>query len=247
SRTRLINEYGPTETVVGSTVYEVEDERKPGDVPVGKPIANTEIYILDPDMDPLPMGVPGELYIGGAGVARGYVNRPSLTAERFVPNPYGEAGTRLYATGDLARWLRDGNLEYLGRNDQQVKIRGHRIELGEIEAALEEHEAVKQAAVMVREDQPGEKRLVAYVVPGGGGGELDVSQMRNYLQARLPEYMVPGALVVMERMPLTAHGKLDRKALPRPEWRGDEKKYVGPRNGVEEELSRIWSEVLGVE
>jgi amino acid adenylation domain-containing protein len=258
SKTRLINEYGPTETVVGSTIYEVQEERQPGDVPMGKPIANTGIYVLNTNLEVAPMGVPGELYIGGAGLARGYVNRPGLTAERFIPNPYGEAGGRMYRTGDRARWRNDGNLEYLGRNDQQVKIRGFRIELGEIEAALQEHAGVRQAVVIAREDQPGEKRLVAYVVPEAGGDEkergkgipdeeLEMSQLREHLQGKLPEYMVPSAYVWLKELPLNHNGKIDWKKLPQPDENTREQEYVGPRNSIEETLCRVWQEVMRVE
>ncbi|HEV7551579.1 MAG TPA: amino acid adenylation domain-containing protein, partial [Candidatus Angelobacter sp.] len=258
SRTRLINEYGPTETVVGSTIYEVQEESQAGEVPVGKPIANTGIYVLDTNLEVTPVGLPGELYIGGAGLARGYVNRPGLTAERFIPNPYREPGARMYSTGDLARWRNDGNLEYLGRNDQQVKIRGFRIELGEIEATLQEHGGVRQAVVIAREDQPGEKRLVAYVVPETGGEEkerekgirreeLEMSQLREYLQGKFPEYMVPSAYVRLEKLPLNHNGKIDRKKLPQPDENTRGHEYVGPRNPTEETLCRLWQEVMRVE
>jgi amino acid adenylation domain-containing protein len=244
SRTRLINEYGPTETVVGSTVYEVEDERQLGDVPVGKPIVNTEIYILGPDMEPLPVGVPGELYIGGAGLARGYVNRPSLTAERFIPNPFKEPGARMYTTGDRARWRGDGNLEYLGRNDEQVKIRGYRIELGEIEATLERHPGVAQSVVLAREDHPGEKRLIAYVVKKTDVPWPNASGLEEYLKVSLPDYMVPMVFVELETLPLNHNGKIDRKNLPQPDTDTSEEEYVGPRNPTEETLCRLWQEVL---
>lgn len=243
---RLVNMYGITETTVHVTYKVLTKEIAQENASViGTPIPDLQLYILR-EMEPVPIGVEGEMYVGGAGLARGYWKRAELTAQRFVPHPFSKGGgERLYRTGDRGRYRKDGGIEYLGRADQQVKVRGHRIELGEIEAALEQHEGVKQAVVVVREDQPGEKRLVAYVM--GRGERLDVGQMRRYLQARLPEYMVPGALVILETMPLTAHGKLDRTALPRPEWRGDEKKYVAPRNAVEEQLSRIWSEILRVE
>ena len=247
TKPQMVNMYGITETTVHVTYKGLTKKTAQGNASViGERISDLQVYILH-DMQPVPVGVAGEMYIGGAGLARGYWNRAELTAERFVPHPFSEGkGERLYRTGDLGRYLADGGIEYLGRIDQQVKIRGHRIELGEIEAALEEHETVRQAVVMAREDQPGEKRLVAYVVREQGCEELDVSRMRGYLHTRLPEYMVPAALVVLERMPLTANGKLDRKALPRPEWKADEKKYVTPRNAVEEALSRIWGDVLGV-
>ena len=245
---QMVNMYGITETTVHVTYKVLSKETVQGNASViGVRIPDLQLYILR-EMHPVPTGVIGEMYVGGAGLARGYWKRPELTAERFLPHPFSVGkGERLYRTGDLGRYREDGSIEYLGRMDQQIKIRGHRIELGEIEAALEGYEAVKQAAVIMREDQPGEKRLVAYLVKQTAGDELDVSQIRNYLQARLPEYMVPGALMVLESLPLTAHGKLDRAALPRPEWKGDEKKYVAPRNPVEEKLTRIWGHVLGVQ
>lgn len=247
STTRLINEYGPTETVVGSTIYEVQDERQPGDVVIGKPIANTEIYVLDANLELVPAGVAGELFIGGAGLARGYVNRPSLTAERFIANPFGESGARMYRTGDLARWRADGNLEYLGRNDQQVKIRGFRIELGEIEAALEGHPSVAQSVVLAREDQSGEKRLVAYMVKRADAEKPNASELEEYLKARLPEYMAPAIFVELEKWPLNHNGKIDRKNLPQPGMEIPQQEYVGPRNSTEETLCRLWQEVMRVE
>jgi len=175
----------------------------------GRPIANTQIYILDGQGQPVPVGVAGEIHIGGAGVARGYLNRDELTAERFVVNPFlGEGKARMYRTGDLGRWLPDGNIEFLGRNDFQVKIRGFRIELGEIETRLAEREGVREAVVVAREDTPGDKRLVAYYT----GTETEASELRTFLSARVPEYMVPAAFVKLERLPLTPNGKLDRKA-----------------------------------
>jgi amino acid adenylation domain-containing protein len=245
---RMVNMYGITETTVHVTLKALTRQAAQGNASmIGKRIPDLQLYILR-EMQPVPVGVAGEMYVGGAGLARGYWNRADLTAERFVPHLFSEdGGERLYRTGDLGRYLADGGIEYLGRIDQQVKIRGHRIELGEIEAALEKHEAVKRAIVMAREDQPAEKRLVAYVVREQTGEELDVSRMRSYLQTRLPDYMLPAALVVLENIPLTAHGKLDRKALPRPEWKLDEKKYMAPTSAVEKELSLIWAEILGVE
>src|SRR5881394_1457353 len=196
-------------------------------------------------MSPVPGGVAGELYIGGGGLARGYLHRPDLTAERFVPNPFsGEGGERLYRTGDLGRWRGDGNIEFLGRMDEQVKIRGYRIEPGEIEAALREHGGVREAVVVAREEEGGEKRLVGYVVSEGSGGGVSVSELREYLKGRLPEYMVPSAFVSLEKLPLTPNGKLDRKALPAPDRRIEEGRYVGPRNEVEEILCGIWTKVL---
>jgi amino acid adenylation domain-containing protein len=248
--TRLINEYGPTETVVGCCVYEVEPgEVIGGIVPIGRPIANTRLYVLDARFEPVPTGVAGELYIGGSGLARGYLNRPDLTAERFLPDPFGDvAGARLYRSGDLARYAPDGNLEFIGRVDQQVKVRGFRIELGEIEAALSAHAGVREAAVIVREDTPDEKRLTAYVVAEPGDATT-AADLRTHLAERLPEYMIPSAFVMLERLPLTSNGKVDRRRLPEPDHARPEleRAFVAPRNETEEALTKIWSEVLGVE
>ena len=217
-------------------------------VPIGRPIANTQVYILDHHLQPVPVGGPGELYIGGDGLARGYLNRPELTAERFIPNPFSpESGTRLYKTGDLARYLPDGVIEFLGRRDHQVKIRGFRIELGEIEAVLTQHPMVQEAIVLAREDRPTEKRLVAYVVPKPAQSSPP-SALRAFLQTRLPEYMVPAAYMRLEKFPLTPHGKVDRQSLPVP----DDASYVRegvsatPQTVVEELLAGIWAEVLGL-
>src|SRR5229473_2311589 len=247
--TRLINEYGPTETVVGCCSYEVaERDALSGSVPIGRPIANTQMYVLDLDLHPVPVGVAGELYIGGAGLGRGYLNQPGMTAEKFVANPYSkESGARMYRTGDLGRWRTDGELEFLGRIDEQVKIRGYRIEPGEIEAVLREQGGVREAAVVAREEE-GQKRLVAYVVWEEGDGKPSVGELRKVLQGRLPEYMVPSAFVFLERLPLTANGKLDRRALPKPGERPEQgREYVGPRTAVEEILCGIWAKVLGLE
>jgi amino acid adenylation domain-containing protein len=256
---RVCNLYGPSEDTTYSTYAFLEKDPNAVVVPIGKPIANTQVYVVDKGMESVPVGVPGELCLGGAGLARGYWGRGDLTAERFVPDGLsGRKGERLYRTGDLVRWLADGNLEYLGRNDQQVKIRGFRIELGEIEAALQEHGGVRQAVVIAREDQPGEKRLVAYVVPEAGGEEkerekgrrreeLGMSQLREYLQGKLPEYMVPSAYVRLEKLPLNHNGKIDRKKLPQPDENTREQEYVGPRNPTEETLCRLWQEVMRVE
>ena len=217
--THLINEYGPTETVVGCCVYRVpRDQAISGAIPIGRPIANTRLYVANRNLEPMPIGVPGELFIGGAGVARGYLNRPGLTAERFVPDPFGnEPGSRLYRTGDLARWRSDGNLECLGRVDRQVKIRGYRIEPGEIEQALARHPAVRETAVVAREDVPDDRRLVAYLTIADDLPSPASSELRQFLRNSLPEPMIPSAFVVLEALPLTPNGKVDREALPAPE------------------------------
>jgi len=244
----LMNHYGPSEThVVTAYKFTEEPEKWDRHAPIGRPIANTQVYILDEQGEPVPVGVAGELYIGGAGVARGYLNRPELTAERFVPDPYArKAGARVYKTGDLGRWQADGNIEFLGRNDFQVKIRGFRIELGEIEAALGSHAGVRQGMVMAREDEPGEKRLVAYYV--AADESVSVEELRAHLRAKLPEYMVPAGYVRLEAMPLTPNGKVDRKGLPAPE--GDAYavvEYEEPRGEIERKVAEIWAEVLKVE
>ena len=242
---QLINAYGPTEATVCATLHECQAEEA-GDPPIGRPIANTRVYILDAQGEPVPVGVAGELYIGGAGVARGYLNRPELTAEKFLPDPFaGEPGARMYRTGDLGRWLSDGNIEFLGRNDHQVKIRGFRIELGEIEARLSEHPGVREAVVMAREDASGDKRLVAYYTSDPEQDAPGAEQLRLHLSAVLPEYMVPAAYVRLEGLPLTPNGKLDRRALPAPEQdayatRG----YEAPQGETETIVAAIWAEVL---
>jgi amino acid adenylation domain-containing protein len=245
---RVFNEYGPTETVVGSTLHEAPPDITAGAVPIGRPIDRTRVYVLDPHGQPVPPGASGELCIGGAGVARGYLGRPERTAERFVPDAFGpEPGARLYRTGDLARWLPGGTLEYLGRRDQQVKIRGYRVELGEIEAALRRQPGVRDAAALLREDAPGERRLVAYLVARDApAADATVAQA---LREALPEYLVPSAFVWLEALPLTANGKLDRARLPAPSGERPQlaEAYVAPRTPVEERLARIWSEVLQVE
>jgi len=243
---RVINGYGPTENTTFSCCYPVpEGAEVSHGVPIGYPIRGTKVYLLDASLRPVPAGVSGELYAAGAGLARGYLNRPGLTAERFVADPYGAAGTRMYRTGDLARWRADGVLEYLGRVDQQVKIRGFRVELGEIEAGLREQAGVREAVVLAREDEPGEKRLVGYVV-AGPGERVNGPELRQELGRRLPDYMVPAAIVELERLPLTANGKLDRKALPQPEFLSGSV-YRAPRTPEEELLCGLFSEVLGVE
>jgi len=247
---RLLHVYGPTESTTFATWHPVEEvEEGATTVPVGRPIANTQVYVLDGRMNPVAVGVYGELYIGGDGLARGYANRPGLTAERFVPHPYGQAaGQRLYKTGDIVRYLPDGAIEFLGRRDRQVKVRGFRVELGEVESVLCEHPALGQCAVVARPAADGTKRIDAYVVPAGdevpSGGEL-----RTYLKARLPEYMVPAAFVPLAKLPLTPNGKVDQEALPRPEQARDESPdgYVAPRTPHEEAVALIWSGLLGLE
>ncbi|WP_141554463.1 AMP-binding enzyme, partial [Xenorhabdus kozodoii] len=202
--------YGPTETTTFATVYEI-DECVGRKIPIGQPIGNTQIYILDTQGQPVPLGVAGEIYIGGAGVARGYLNRPELTAERFLVDPFAtEPDARMYKTGDLGRWLPDGNIDYLGRNDFQVKLRGFRIELGEIEAKLTQCDGVREAVVIAREDEPNQKRLVAYVRPEDGT-ELVPAELRQQLSQHLADYMLPSAFITLDAFPLTPNGKLDRK------------------------------------
>ncbi|HEU0055532.1 MAG TPA: amino acid adenylation domain-containing protein, partial [Longimicrobium sp.] len=242
----VIHCYGPTETTTFAITHEVRHvEDGARSIPLGRPIGNTRVYLLDPAGEPVPVGVAGELHIGGAGVARGYQGRAGLTAERFVPDPWGEPGARLYRTGDLGRWLPDGTIEFLGRTDHQVKIRGFRIEPGEIEARLLEHPDVREAVVLVREDAPGDKRLVAYVAGDEAAG-ADV--LRAHLGARLPAYMVPAAYVRLDALPLNANGKVDRRALPAPEDDAFARRgYQAPVGETEEALAAIWAEVLGVE
>jgi len=241
----LWNMYGPTETTIWSSIYRVETAA--ATAPIGHPIANTGFYVLDGRLQPVPIGVAGELYIGGTGVARGYFRRPELTAERFVPDPFSPKPARLYRTGDIARYLPDGNVQYLGRTDFQVKIRGFRIELGEIETALAKHPAVLQAVVAAREDAPGDKRLVAYVVTQPGQ-HLSIPEARAYLKQSLPDYMVPSVVVELGTLPLTPNGKVDRKALPKPDLSAQSScDRVPPRDDVEEGIAKIWREILGLQ
>lgn len=247
--TRLINEYGPTETVVGCCVWEVQPtDPRTGAVSIGKPIDNTQLYVLDRHRQPLPVGVQGELYIGGSGVARGYLNREELTREKFVADPFRDGG-RFYRTGDLARRHADGTLEFLGRIDNQVKVRGFRIELGEIEAKLADHPSVKACAVLAREDTPGNKHLVGYVVakPNTTNDPPSVDDLRQALREKLPEYMVPAQFVFLDAMPLTSNGKVDRKALPAPTHAAASPTRKAPRTPIEKKLAEIWSQMLNVE
>ncbi|MEG5063351.1 amino acid adenylation domain-containing protein [Microcoleus sp. B3-A4] len=266
------NLYGPTETTIWSTLYQVD--RKDESVSIGRPIANTQIFILDPYLMPVPVGVFGELHIGGAGLSRGYLNRPELTAEKFIPNPFAEdpihdsfiphpssfiLSERLYKTGDLARYLPDGNIEFIGRSDHQVKVRGFRIELGEIEAVLSQYPAVREAIALVREDNPGDKRLVAYIVANselrGGHGDTDpthsefINHLRVFLKQKLPPYMMPSAFVLLEAMPLTPNGKIDRRSLRAPDINRAEfeSNFTEPRTPDEQLIAEIWAEVLGLE
>jgi amino acid adenylation domain-containing protein len=244
----LFNEYGPTEATVWSSVYDCGAYKEGRSVPIGRPVANTRIYILDSHLQPVPIGVVGELYIGGDGLARGYFNHPALTAERFIPDPFGDIpGTRLYKTGDMARYLEDGNVEFTGRNDFQVKIRGYRIELGEIETAIAQHPAIKEAVVAAREVAPGNKRLVAYIVAQGEDTPT-TRQLREFLKEKLPEYMLPASFMLLDELPLTATGKIDRNALPVSEAGVEaEDSPLAPRTAVEEVLARIFAGVLSLE
>lgn len=248
--TRLINEYGPTETVVGCSVYEVEaDDPASGPVPIGRPVGNTQLYVLDERLEPVGKGVTGELYIGGDGVALGYLSRRELTDERFIPDPTSKNGhSRLYRTGDLARFNSDGILEYVGRIDNQVKVKGFRIELGEVETILNQHPGVHECAVEAPEDATGEKRLVAYLVRDHRHpGELD--ELRKFMKAKVPDYMVPAAFVKMESLPLTTNGKVDRQALPAPERKPNvcQQKCSTKHTAAEQTLMKIWAEVLKLE
>lgn len=246
---RVINEYGPTETVVGCCIYEVPlaPGMPEGPVPIGRPIANTQLYILDSHLRPVPIGVPGELFIGGHGLARGYLRQPELTNRRFIPNPFNPSpGTRLYRTGDRARYLSDGNIEFLGRLDRQCKIRGYRIEPAEIEAALKMHAQLRDAVVTVREDQPGDKRLIAYLLPMQQPFP-DVDALHKALKTSLPEYMVPSAFVVLDDLPLTSSGKVDYARLPSPKPAASDKRIrlIPPRDELELQLTKIWEKLLG--
>lgn len=237
---RIFNGYGPTEATVCSAIKHLGNEHR---ITIGKPLANTQIYILDESMRPVPIGVTGEIYISGLGLARGYVNNEELTRERFIPNPFVPS-SRMYKTGDLARWLSNGEIEYIGRNDNQVKIRGFRIELGEIENRLAKHELIKEAIVVCKEDKAQKKYLCAYLTARGG---VSSSDLREYLSHFLPDYMIPSHFFVLESLPLTPNGKVDKQALPEPDSRGEhERKYAAPRNQLEEKLAQLWQESLEI-
>jgi acyl-coenzyme A synthetase/AMP-(fatty) acid ligase/acyl carrier protein len=242
---RLFNGYGPTETTIYSTMHEVT--RDDLTIPIGRPVANTRAYVLDAQGEPSIRGAIGELFLGGAGVTRGYHQRPELTRERFVPDPFARAaGARMYRTGDLVRHRADGVLEYLGRNDHQVKIRGYRVELGEIEVALRAHGDVREAVVIAREDRPGDKRLVAYLVCSA---QPTVPALKAHLSSLgLPDYMLPQHFVSLPKLPTTSSGKVDRRALPAPEGEGTLRSgaHVAPRTDSEQKLAAIWQDVLGL-
>ncbi len=250
---RLVNTYGPTEATVVGTICELSAaDATLRELPIGRPIGNVQTYILDCNGQPVPTGIPGELHVGGAGLARGYLNRPELTEEKFIPSPFSnKPGSRLYKTGDLTRYRPDGNIEYVGRIDNQVKIRGFRIELAEIEAVLSQHPAVRESAVLVWFEANARKRLVAYVVPDAReqNSSLPSSELRQFLQERLPEYMVPSAFVLLEKLPLTPNSKLDRKALPAPDRDRHEleEAFAAPSTAIEKILAEIWAQVLGLE
>ncbi|MES4909627.1 MULTISPECIES: amino acid adenylation domain-containing protein, partial [unclassified Streptomyces] len=238
--------YGPTEITLCATQHLMTPATPPGtSVPIGRPMDNTRTYVLDNALRPVPPGVAGELYIAGTGLAHGYINQPTTTAERFIPDPFGPPGTRMYRTGDLARWNTDGTLEHLGRTDTQVKIRGFRIEPGEVEAALTTHPTIAQAAALVREDHPGDKRLVGYLVPATPETEINTAQVLRTVRDRLPDYMVPTALIALDRLPLTPNGKLDRNALPAPDYTTSGARRA-PRTPHEEILCGLFAEVLAV-
>jgi acyl-CoA synthetase (AMP-forming)/AMP-acid ligase II/acyl carrier protein len=242
---RLVNHYGPTETTVVATCAPVESgDRLSVSPPIGRPIDNSQVYIVDRSFNSVPVGVPGELCIAGDGLARGYLNHSDLTAEKFVPNPFGDMpGQRLYRTGDLARYLFDGNIEFLGRMDHQVKVRGYRIDLGEIETALRRHPRVSETVVAAEDEVSDDKRLVAYVVTDR---PVDISELRNFLKLTLPDSMIPSAFVFLDSLPLTPSGKIDRRGLPKPDRRRPEfeSAFVAPSTPTEELLARIWTDVL---
>ena len=256
--TQIINGYGPTESTTFTCCYSIprQLQNSVNSIPIGRPIANTQVYLLDARGSPVPVGVAGELCIGGDGLARGYLNRPDLTAEKFIPDPFsGTPGARLYKTGDWARYLSDGNIEFLGRADHQVKVRGFRVELEEVEAVLDQHCGVRETVVMAREDRQAvshhrtpTKHLAAYVVPNPQSAPT-IGELRSFLKEKLPEYMIPAAFVFLDSLPLTPNGKVDRRALPTPDRARVEPEhtFVAPRSPVEKLLARIWSNVLAVD
>ncbi|HWF88403.1 MAG TPA: amino acid adenylation domain-containing protein, partial [Pyrinomonadaceae bacterium] len=240
----ILNHYGPTEATVGALTHELREELNSDTVPLGSALGNVQAYILDEELRPVPTGVAGQLHLAGAGLARGYINRPAATAEKFIPNPFSASGERLYKTGDRARYLSDGQIEFLGRIDNQVKIHGYRIEPDEIESALRDHEDVSASVVIAREDRRGARQLVAYLVTRK---TLTSAELRSFLAHKLPDYMVPTAFVFLERLPLTLNGKLDRNALPAPDHLQSAGVFTAPRTDAEKLLAQIWSDVLGVE
>jgi amino acid adenylation domain-containing protein len=243
----LINGYGPTENTTFTCCHPLQDADKiESSVPIGQPIANTQVHILDDNLQPVPIGVPGELYTGGDGLARGYLNHPRTTAEKFIPDPFGsEPGQRLYKTGDQARWRSDGTIVFLGRNDNQVKIRGFRVELGEVEVVLNQHPAIENVTVVARDDAVGSKQLVAYFAPRQTPPPT-LGALRRFLRQRVPDYMVPSSFIMLDALPLSANGKVDRSTLPAPERASPDvgQHFVAPRDEVEEQLTAIWSELL---
>src|ERR1019366_1835912 len=246
----ILNHYGPTEATIGCCTFVLGSgpgPYEPATVPIGRPIANTSCYVLDDRMQPVPIGVSGVLFVGGAGVARGYIGQPELTVELVTPDPFAAAPeSRMYNTGDLARWLHDGNLEFLGRSDDQVKIRGYRVEPAEVEVALRSHSQVAEAVVVSADGASGERRLVAYCTTVGPAGE---DNLRSHLADRLPEFMVPSAIVIIDAIPRTPSGKIDRLALPDPQTVSETAgvAYVAPRTPVEQAIAAVWSQTLGVQ
>jgi acyl-coenzyme A synthetase/AMP-(fatty) acid ligase/acyl carrier protein len=246
----VVNGYGPTETTTFAVCHRMEDvpDAAATRLPIGRPISNTRAYILDAFGQPVPVGIPGELYIGGLGVARGYHDRPDLTAERFLPDPFSsDASARMYRTGDRCRWHDNGTIDFLGRLDDQIKIRGFRIEPGEVEAALLGHEAVREALALAMPDNSGENALVAFVTPRVTGA-VSEERLRNFLVDKLPAYLIPDELVILETFPRTRNDKIDRAALDNPlrNARSDERKSTAPESSVEKDVAGIWSEVLGL-
>jgi acyl carrier protein len=247
---QLVNMYGITETTVHVTYRPVSVQDLESGSLIGAPIPDLQLYILDAHRQPVPIGVTGELHVGGAGVVRGYLNRPELTAEKFIPNPFDKnPGTRLYKTGDVARWQANGDIEYLGRADDQVKIRGHRIESGEVESALARHPAVRECVVLAREDSPGNRQLAAYIIGEPDKASVDPGELRNFLRSTLPDYMVPSAFVFLDALPLTVNGKVDRKGLPMPDQirPGRNESFAAPTTPTETALVAIWREVMHLE